>query len=236
MVKALIAVSSYNGVFYDDGAKTGLFVVEALHPFNVFRKRGIDVVFASETGNYGIDEHSLASDFLNGQDKEDFENPDSEFSKALKNIKKASDIKADEFDIFFASAGHATLFDYPKATTLQKIAGEIYERDGVVSAVCHGPAIFDGLIDPLTKEYLIKDKKITGFTDIGEEMLGVDGIMKKQNLLSVEDVAKKCGAIYVAPPGPWDDFSIVDGRIVTGVNPASATTTAKNAADAFEAN
>jgi putative intracellular protease/amidase len=26
-------------------------------------------------------------------------------------------------------------------------------------------------------------------------------------------------------PGPWDDFHVVDGRVVTGTNPASANST-----------
>jgi D-lactate dehydratase len=34
-LKALIAITSYHGVIYPDGTKTGLFFTEALHPFEV---------------------------------------------------------------------------------------------------------------------------------------------------------------------------------------------------------
>lgn len=33
--------------------------------------------------------------------------------------------------------------------------------------------------------------------------------------------------------GIWDDFHIVDGRLVTGQNPASASSTAKAAIEVF---
>jgi putative intracellular protease/amidase len=35
-------------------------------------------------------------------------------------------------------------------------------------------------------------------------------------------------------PGPWDDFHVVDGRVVTGTNPASATGTAKAILEVFK--
>lgn len=63
---------------------------------------------------------------------------------------------------------------------------------------------------------MIEGKSITGFTDVGETILGVDSILKAKNLATVEDVAKKYGAKYLAPVGPWDDYSITDGRLVTG--------------------
>lgn len=34
--------------------------------------------------------------------------------------------------------------------------------------------------------------------------------------------------------GIWDDFHVVDGRLVTGQNPASATSTAKAAVEVFD--
>ncbi|AJU98190.1 Hsp31p [Saccharomyces cerevisiae YJM1381] len=232
--KVLLALTSYNDVFYSDGAKTGVFVVEALHPFNTFRKEGFEVDFVSETGKFGWDEHSLAKDFLNGQDETDFKNKDSDFNKTLAKIKTPKEVNADDYQIFFASAGHGTLFDYPKAKDLQDIASEIYANGGVVAAVCHGPAIFDGLTDKKTGRPLIEGKSITGFTDVGETILGVDSILKAKDLATVEDVAKKYGAKYLAPVGPWDDYSITDGRLVTGVNPASAHSTAVRSIDALK--
>ena len=40
MVKVLLALTSYNETFTVT-VKTGVFVVEALHPFEVFRKKGM---------------------------------------------------------------------------------------------------------------------------------------------------------------------------------------------------
>ena len=236
MVKVLLALTSYNETFYSDGKKTGVFVVEALHPFEVFRKKGYEIQLASETGTFGWDDHSVVPDFLNGEDKEIFDNVNSEFNVALKNLKKASDLDPNDYDIFFGSAGHGTLFDYPNAKDLQKIATTVYNKGGVVSAVCHGPAIFENLNDPKTGEPLIKGKKITGFTDIGEDIVGVTDIMKKGNLLTIKQVAEKEGATYIEPEGPWDNFTVTDGRIVTGVNPQSAVKTAEDVIAAFECN
>jgi putative intracellular protease/amidase len=229
MVKALIAVTSYNEPFYADGKKTGLFLTEALHPFEVFRAQGYDVDFVSETGTFGYDEHSLGPDFLDGDDKNIHLNEHSEFNIGLKNIKKPSQVDGSEYSIFFASAGHGTLFDYPKASGLQELAQKIYAKGGVVAAVCHGPAIFANLIDTTTGRPIVEGKTATGFTDKGEEQMQVDTIMKSKNLESVEALYKRLGAKFSAPAGPWDDHSVVDGRIVTGVNPQSATSTAKKA-------
>lgn len=225
--KVLLAITSYNEVFYQDGAKTGLFLVEALHPFEVFKDNGYEVDFVSESGSFGFDEHSLTPDFLGGKDLEVYKDSKSDFNQHLKNLKKASEVNADDYGVFFASAGHATLFDYPKAKGLQSLAQSIWAKGGVVAAVCHGGAIFDGLIDQATGKPLIEGKSITGFTDLGEIMLKVDSIMKENNLLSIEDVAKKFGAKYLPPIGPWDDYTVADGKLITGVNPASAASTAK---------
>jgi putative intracellular protease/amidase len=38
----------------------------------------------------------------------------------------------------------------------------------------------------------------------------------------------------VRPKGVWDDFHVVDGRLVTGTNPQSAKSTARAALEVFE--
>ncbi|EGA72489.1 Hsp33p, partial [Saccharomyces cerevisiae AWRI796] len=145
--RALISLTSYHGPFYKDGAKTGVFVVEILRSFDTFEKHGFEVDFVSETGGFGWDEHYLPKSFIGGEDKMNFETKNSAFNKALARIKTANEVNASDYKIFFASAGHGALFDYPKAKNLQDIASKIYANGGVIAAICHGPLLFDGLID-----------------------------------------------------------------------------------------
>lgn len=132
--RVLLSLTSYNGPFYQDGANTGAFVVEVLRPFDTFKKHGFEVDFVSETGKFGWDEHYLPKHFLGGQDKMDFETKNSAFNKALARIKTPKEVNANDYQVFFASAGHGALFDYPKAKDLQDIASEIYANGGVIAA------------------------------------------------------------------------------------------------------
>ncbi|EMG47170.1 29 kDa IgE-binging protein [Candida maltosa Xu316] len=234
MVKVLLAVTSSDAIFYPDGSRTGVVATEALLPFEVFRKQGYEVQFSSETGTFAYDAHSLDPQFFNFENRQIFENPNSAYNIALRNIKKASDLNPDDYDIFFASAGHGTLFDYPHAKGLQSIIASVYGRGGVVGAVCRGAIIFENVLDLKTGEPLIKGKKITGFTDGGEKILGVYETRENNGLLSVRQVANKQGATYVEPEGPWDVFTVTDGRVVTGTNPQSSVKIAQDIVLAFE--
>lgn len=229
MSKVLLALTSYYDTFYDDGAKTGLFITEAVHPFQYFRSQGIEVDIVSETGTFGYDEHSLLPDFLQGEDLKIYEDPKSEYNLAIKAIKKASDVNASDYNIFYAAGGHGTLMDFPHAKDLHAIAQKIWANNGVVSAVCHGPVIFDNLTDLATGKPLVEGKKVTGFTDEGEVLMGVDAKLKRDNLETVREIVEKLGGSYVLPTDPWGDFSIADGKLVSGANPASAHSTAVKA-------
>ncbi|OBA24309.1 class I glutamine amidotransferase-like protein [Metschnikowia bicuspidata var. bicuspidata NRRL YB-4993] len=234
MVKALLALTSYNGGFYADGANTGVFFVEASHPYEFFEKNGVDVTIVSETGTFGWDEHSLSADFLQGDDRKVYEDSESSFMKAVKNVKKASEVNPADYDIFFAAGGHGALFDFPKATDLQSLYLAIWEKNGVVAAVCHGPCIFENARGS-DGEYFLKGKKATGFTDEGEVMMQLDQIMSNLKLKTPKAGLESCGATYVQPSDPWSSFTVTDGKFVTGVNPASAVETAQKALDAVSA-
>ena len=66
----------------------------------------------------------------------------SDFRKKLGNMPKAADVGRSQYGVFYASAGHAALIDYATASSLQKIAEQVWADGGVVASVCHGPAIF----------------------------------------------------------------------------------------------
>ena len=233
--KALIAITSYNEVFYPDGKKTGLFFTEALHPFEVLTEAGFEVELATETGKFGYDDHSLTPDFATAEDQAVYRNHDHPFMvKLVQQLKNASDLKKSDYWLFFASAGHASLYDYPHARGLQSIAEDVWARGGIVSAVCHGPAILPGILDAATGKSIIAGKAVTGFTTEGEIVLDILEKVKRDQVPTIEEGAAGVGAKYLSPLHPFDDYSVTDGRVVTGANPASARSTAERAVKAFD--
>src|SRR5271156_4128047 len=234
--KALIAVSSFTGAIYPDGHKTGVFFVEALHPYEVLTAAGFEVDLASETGTCGFDDVSLTPPFLSGSDHAILNNPKHPFMVKIKSqLKKASDLKKEDYGFFFASAGHSALYDYPTAKSLQAIAADIWDRGGVVGAVCHGPAIMPGIIDSKTGKSIIHGKTVTGFTVEGEVVLKVLDKLTGDGVALVVDAVTKAAADYSSPMQPFDDYSISGGRLITGANPASARSGAQRALNAFDA-
>ena len=233
--KALISVSSFNGAIFPDGSKTGVFFTEALHPFEVLTTAGFEVDFASETGTFGWDEFSLTPPFLAGSDKSVYENGDHPFMVKLKShIMKASDVDSGQYGIFFASAGHAALYDYPTAKRLQAIAQDVWDRGGVIGAVCHGPVLLPGILDKVTGRSIIEGKTVTGFTTEGEMVLNVLDRLKSDGVSTVLEAVSKVRADYSSPMQAFDDYSITAGRIVTGTNPASARSAAERTVRAFD--
>jgi D-lactate dehydratase len=234
--KALISISSYHGVIYPDGTKTGLFFTEALHPFEVLTQAGFEVDLASETGTFGLDDLSLTAQFLAGDDKAVYENPDHPFNVKLNSqLKKAADVTADEYGLFFASAGHAALYDYPTAHGLQAAAQNVWTRGGIVAAVCHGPVLLPGVHEADSGRSIIAGKTVTGFTIDGEIVLKVWDKLQSDGVAPVVSAVSAAGADYSSPMHPFDDYSITAGRVITGANPASARSAAQRALQAFDA-
>ncbi|GAM43460.1 hypothetical protein TCE0_050r18292 [Talaromyces pinophilus] len=229
--KAIISITSAQATLFNGKETTGLFIGEALHPFNVFTAAGFEVDLVSETGTYIADWLSQQPDFLNGDDFKTWNDQTSAFRKKLDNMPKAADVDASQYGVFFASAGHAALIDYPKAKNLQKIAEEVWANGGVVSSVCHGPAIFTNMIDRSTGEPLIKGKRVTGFTTEAEYTMNIMDDLRSWKSEMVEEVATR---LDERSAGIWDDFHVVDGRLVTGQNPASAKSTAEAVVEVFD--
>lgn len=80
----------------------------------------------------------------------------------------------------------------------------------VIAAVCHGPA---GMVDATGSDgkSVFNGKRVTGFCNTEEEAVGKTD--KVPFLL--EDRMKALGGKY-EKKGDWNDFSITDGRLVTG--------------------
>lgn len=147
--RALITITSAHAPLYPEGKETGLFITEALHPFEIFRKHGFEVDLVSETGSYHVDYLSTTPEWISAEDKAKFEDPKHEFRAKLDKLNKPSDVDASAYGLYFASAGHASLIDYPEAKGLQAIGVKVWENGGIVSSVCHGGAIVSACMQAL---------------------------------------------------------------------------------------
>ena len=233
--KALIAMTSHSAPFYPDGRVNGVFYTEVAHPYQALKEAGFEVDLASETGAFVIDAYSMEEQFLNDQDAEILKTPDHPFGRLLASgVRKASDLEPSDYGMFFASAGFASVYDYPTAKALQAVAEDVWSRGGVVAAVCHGGAILPGVHDANSGKSIIVGKEVTGFSTEGDRMAGVLDRIHSDGVKTTEESAVSAGANYVAPPEPFGPFSVSTGRIVTGANPASAHITAAAAIKAFD--
>lgn len=89
--RAVIAVTSATAPLHE-GKPTGLFVSEALHPFQVFKAAGFEVDLVSEKGTYVPDWLSLQPNFLDGDDKKQWEDKSGEFRQKLDNMPNVGSI------------------------------------------------------------------------------------------------------------------------------------------------
>jgi len=219
-----------------DGKKTGWYWAEVYHPYEVFTKAGYTVDFVSLTGSGSPDEHSisttdqlLAFELSALKVWHDKSHP---IHADLAKLKSPSQVNANDYGIIFYAGGHACVWDLPTATPLHQISASIYERGGVVSAVCHGPAVLGGL-KLKDGSYLVAGKRANGFTDEEEEKMGFLEWLRKDKIPTMQDLITQAGGKY-EKGGVMKEYVVDDQRLVTGQNPVSATATAQRAVEVYE--
>lgn len=207
--KILFVVTSHD-TKGDTGEKTGFYLGEASHPWEVL-KEDYEIDFVSpEGGKAPVDGLDL-NDPVN---KEFWENE--EIQKKIANTFKPSEVNPEDYVAIHYVGGHGAMWDFADNEELAKIASEIYENNGVVSAVCHGPA---GIVNIKLSDgkYLVDGKKVNGFTNEEEEAVKLTKIVP----FLLEDKLKERGGIYEKSPN-FTEHVTVDGRLITGQNPQSA--------------
>jgi len=108
------------------------------------------------------------------------------------------------------------MWDFADNERLARITGAIYEAGGVVGAVCHGPS---GLVNVKLSDgsYLVSGKTVASFTNDEEKAVGLEQVVP----FLLESKLRERGAKPVPAPNFQANVQ-VDGRLVTGQNPASA--------------
>lgn len=207
----------------DTGEETGYYLPEAAHPYRVLREAGHEVEFVSPEGgavpmdpeSRDLDDEANAA-FLEAE------------GDALESTLAADEIDPSDYAAIYFAGGHGTMWDFPDCRPLAEATARIWEDGGVVGAVCHGPA---GLVNVRLSDgsYLVDGREVSCFTNEEERAVDCDDVVP----FLLETRLEERGAT-VLKAEPWQEKVVVDDRLVTGQNPASAEGVGEAMARALE--
>lgn len=219
MKKILFVLPSHDQLG-NTGQKTGFWLEEFASPYYEFIDNGYDVTIASPKGGRPpVDPKSLQPENQTESTKR-FQ-ADKSANEKLDNSLVLKDVSSDDYVSLFLPGGHGPMWDLSQDNDLKRIVEEFYNKDKIISAVCHGPA---GLLQATDKngDSILKDKRVTGFTNQEEQSVKLDKIVP----FSLESRMKDLGGNFEKTEN-FKPFVIIDGQIITGQNPASALVTAR---------
>lgn len=214
----ILFVTSNQDYYGNTKINTSNHFEEIVVPYDIFTKSGYIVDFVSPKGGavpvgYINTSDSLLKQYLY----------DGWFMDKLEHTMNPAEIMAENYDAIFYSGGGAAMYGVPEDENIQKIAIGIYNRNGVISTICHGTAGIAFLKNENGKP-LYAGKKITGYPDHLEKK---EKEYYKAFPFSIDQAIKNNEGKFVYSEKGYDGFYVVDGRFVTGQDPSSAANVAR---------
>jgi putative intracellular protease/amidase len=217
-VKILMVLTSHD-TLGNTGKKTGFWLEEFAAPYYVFTDAGAQVTVVSPKGGQPpIDPKS--DDPANQTPAQTRFKADKKAQEVLANTRRLDSVAAKDFDTIFYPGGHGPMWDLAEDPISIKLIEDFYNSGKPVAAVCHAPGVLHRV--KYKGEPIVKGKHVSGFTNSEEEAVGLTKIVP----FLVEDELKRLGGLFEKAPD-WQSFTITDGRLITGQNPASSEVTAK---------
>ena len=213
-MKVLIVLTSHDQLG-NTGKKTGFWLEEFVAPYYVLKEAGAEIMLASPKGGQPpIDPKSDLPENQTHLTKQF--RTDGAAQAQFANTEELVYISASDFDGVFYPGGHGPMWDMPDNATSIALIEDFVKANKPVAAVCHAPA---ALINVRGKngEYLVKGKRVTGFANTEEEAVGLTSVVP----FLLEDQLRERGAIY-SKMDNWIPYVQVDGKLITGQNPASS--------------
>ncbi|MCU0121011.1 type 1 glutamine amidotransferase domain-containing protein [Pseudomonas sp. B2M1-30] len=217
-MKILMVLTSHDQLG-DTGKKTGFWLEEFAAPYYVFKDAGAQLTLASPQGGQPpLDPKSDAPDAQT--DATERFRKDSAAQSALASTVRLETIKAADFDAVFYPGGHGPLWDLAEDRNSIALIEAFYNSGKPVAAVCHAPGVLRH-VKGADGQPLVKGKRVTGFTNSEEDAVQLTDVVP----FLVEDELKAKGGIY-SKAEDWVSYTVEDGLLLTGQNPASSEETA----------
>ena len=217
--KVLIVVTSHGFIGENESVskkETGYFLSEVTHPYYEFKSAGFEIDIASPKG--GLPPMDPGSYKLSDDANKRFMETPEDWQK-METTLRLEDIESADYAAIVFAGGHGTMWDFPDNPDIKRLTREIYENNGVVAAVCHGPAALVN-VTMSDGDYLVANRTVSTFTNIEERIVRLYSDMP----FLLETRLEQRGADVDKAWIPFTEKVSVDERLVTGQNPNSART------------
>jgi putative intracellular protease/amidase len=217
-MKILMVLTSHDQLG-NTGRKTGFWLEEFAAPYFVFKNAGVVLTLASPKG--GQPPIDPKSDLPENQTPAMARfKKDAAAQRALANTIRLADAKAEDYDTVFYPGGHGPMWDLTEDPVSIALLESFYNSGKPIALVCHAP----GVLRHVTYNGvpLVQGKHVTGFTNGEEQEVKLTNVVP----FLVEDELLRLGAVFEKMAN-WQPFTVTDGRLITGQNPASSTAGAR---------
>jgi len=218
-MKVLMVLTSHDQLG-KTGKKTGFWLEEFAAPYFAFVDAGVEVTLASPRGGQPPLDPKSDEPASQTEDTARFR-ADKSAQAALASTHVLSVVQPLDYDAVFYVGGHGPLWDLAEDATSIALIEKMHAAGKIVAAVCHGPGVLRRARGT-DSQPLVAGKKVTGFTNGEEAAVQLTDVVP----FLVEDELKRLGGDY-SKKEDWQPYAVVDGKLVTGQNPASSVLVAR---------
>lgn len=174
---------------------------EVAVPWLALKEGGMDIVFATDTGNSGVADQRMLDGQGFGILKPALiaQRPAREIyqqmllDKAFQNPISYADIDAADYDALVLPGGHAKgVIPYLESPVLQRAIVDFFKAKKPVGAICHGVVAACRAIDPETGKSVLHGRKTTA-------------LLKRQERLAYQLTRRNLGDYYLTYPVTVED-------------------------------
>ena len=218
-MKILMVLTSHDQLG-NTGRKTSFWLEELAAPYYVFKDSGAQVTLASPKGGRPpLDPKSNEPNFRTDLTLR-FEK-DGDADAQLNRTLCLDSVKQEDYDTIFYPGGHGPMWDLAEDSNSIKLLESVVAAGKSFAVVCHSTGALRHVRIPDGKLF-VDGKTVTGFTNGEEEEVGLTKVVP----FLVEDEVLRLGATFSKVKN-WGVHTGVDGRLITGQNPASSGAAAR---------
>ncbi|TRO90057.1 type 1 glutamine amidotransferase domain-containing protein [Glycocaulis profundi] len=218
-MKVLMVLTSHD-TLGDTGKKTGFWLEELAAPYYVFKDAGAEITLASPKGGQPpLDPKSDEPSFQT-EDTERFKN-DAEANAQLAATVRLDSVDQKDFDTVFYPGGHGPMWDLAEDPNSIRLIEAFIAAGKAIALVCHAPGVLRHVKNSDGSPF-VEGRHVTGFTNTEEEAVGLTKVVP----FLVEDELISKGAVF-SKVKDWGVHTVVDGKLITGQNPASSAEAAE---------